>query len=176
MATMKRRRRVAGIAALLLALGACTRGSQPSSHAPSPTASPTASPVATPVPTIAVVTPAATPTIAGSAAPVAPHLRDRVPRLVPNAVPQILAVSMSETTVHAGDDVSGNVITSSNVASVQARIGGYAVNLAKVGVGRFALTYHVSVPWFVRGNFTMHVIARNARGDTVVRSIPIALR
>ncbi|MBV9264051.1 MAG: hypothetical protein JO324_06990 [Candidatus Eremiobacteraeota bacterium] len=96
--------------------------------------------------------------------------------MIPDAAPQILAVSMSETTVHPGDDVSGNVVTSSNVASVQARIGGYAVTLTKVGIGRFALTYHVGVPWFVRGNFTMHVIARNTRGDTVARSIPIRLR
>ena len=83
---------------------------------------------------------------------------------------------MSETIVHPGDRVSGKVVTSSNVASVQARIGGYAVTLAKVGVGRFALTYKVWVPWFVHGNFTMHVIARNTRGDTIVRDVPIQLR
>ncbi|MBV8723795.1 MAG: hypothetical protein JO351_00600 [Candidatus Eremiobacteraeota bacterium] len=170
---MARRRRVARIA-LLLALCACTRGGQPSSNAPTPTASPSPSP--SPVPTIAVVTPAPRPAITGSAAPVAPRLHNKVPRLIPDAAPQILAVSMTETTVHPGDDVSGNVVTSSNVASVQARIGGYAVTLTKVGVGRFALTYHVSVPWFVRGNFAMRVVARNTRGDTVERSVPIQLR
>lgn len=173
---MARRRRIASIAALLLMLCACTRGGRPSSNAASPTPSPRPSPSPSPVPTIAVVTPAPAPSITGSAAPVAPHLQNKVPRLIPDAAPQILAVSMSETAVHPGDDVSGNVVTSSNVASVQARIGGYAVTLTKAGIGRFSLTYHVAVPWFVRGNFTMHVIARNTRGDTVVRSVPIRLR
>jgi hypothetical protein len=88
-----------------------------------------------------------------------------------------LDVQVSETEVQPGDNVSGSVVTSSNVASVEARIGGYAVTLQKVGVGRFALTYKVGeLPWFVRGNFTMQVIARNARGASVVRDIPLKVR
>lgn len=79
--------------------------------------------------------------------------------------------------MHPGDTVSGSVVTSSNVASVQARIGGYAMPLSKVGVGRFALTYTVApLPWFVRGNFTMRVIAKNTRGVTVERQIPLTVR
>ena len=97
-------------------------------------------------------------------------------RLPPNAAPKILAVAMSETTVHRGDHVSGSVITTSNVASVQARIGGYAMPLDKVGVGRFALTYTVNVPWFVRGNFDLHVIATNTAGATVERIIALTVR
>ncbi|MBV8198251.1 MAG: hypothetical protein JO263_08950 [Candidatus Eremiobacteraeota bacterium] len=171
------RRRGASFAMLLLSLAGCTRGGQPSSNgSPLRTPTPSPSPVTTMVPTIVVVTPAPAPAATRSGVPAAPHLANRVPRLIPDAAPQILGVSMSETTVHPGDLVSGNVVTSSNVASVQARIGGYAVSLSKVGVGRFALTYSVSVPWFVRGNFTMQVIARNTRGDTVIRNIPIQLR
>lgn len=84
---------------------------------------------------------------------------------------------MTETTVHPGDIVSGRVLTSSNVASVQARIGGYAMSLSKMGVGKFELTYKVApLPWFVRGNFTMHVIARNTRGDTATREVPLVVR
>ena len=84
---------------------------------------------------------------------------------------------MSETTVHPGDHVFGRVVTTSNVASVEARIGGYAVSLVKVGVGRFELTYTVApLPWFIRGNFTMQVIARNTRGDAVVRPVPLVVR
>jgi hypothetical protein len=105
------------------------------------------------------------------------RLASRVPRLPPDAAPRILAVDVSETTVHPGDTVSGSVVTSSNVASVQARIGGYAMPLSKVGVGRFALTYTVApLPWFVRGNFTMRVIAKNTRGVTVERQIPLTVR
>jgi len=95
----------------------------------------------------------------------------------PDAAPQILRVAVSETTVTPGDRVFGQVMTSSNVASVEARIGNYAMSLVKVGVGRFELTYTVApLPWFVRGNFTMQVIARNTRGDTVTRAIPLTVR
>ncbi len=97
--------------------------------------------------------------------------------LPPDAAPRILAVAVSRTTVESGDRVSGNVVTSSNVASVEARIGGYAVRLSKVGVGRFALNYTVGpLPWFVHGNFMMNVIAKNARGEVATRAIPFTVR
>jgi hypothetical protein len=68
-------------------------------------------------------------------------------------------------------------VTTSNVASVEARIGNYAMSLNKIGVGRFALTYTVApLPWFVRGTFAMRVIAKNTRGDTVERTIPLSVR
>jgi hypothetical protein len=108
---------------------------------------------------------------------VAPKIAKKAMRLASDAAPQILAVAISETTVQPGDRVSGSVVTSSNVASVEARIGGYAMTLSKVGVGRFALTYTVApLPWFVRGNFTMQVIARNTRGDATTRAIPLTVR
>lgn len=136
-----------------------TRASAPVS-ASSPLTSPSPSPGAT-------ATPLATP----------PRLTNKVPRVPPDAAPRILAVAVSQTVVHPGDTVSGSVVTTSNVASVQARIGGYAVNLSKIGVGRFALTYTVGpLPWFVRGNFSMQVIARNTRGDSVERTIPLTVR
>jgi hypothetical protein len=101
----------------------------------------------------------------------------RIPRLPPDAAPRILGVAVSETTVQPGDRVFGSVVTSSNVASVEARIGGYAVSLVKVGVGKFSLAYTVGpLPWFIRGNFTMEVIARNTRGDAATRTIPLTVR
>jgi hypothetical protein len=100
-----------------------------------------------------------------------------VPHLAPDAAPEILDVGLSETHVQPGDRVFGRVVTTSNVASVEARIGGYAVSLVKVGVGRFELTYTVGpLPFFVHGNFTMEVIARNTRGDTATRSVPLTVR
>ncbi|MGC9992434.1 MAG: hypothetical protein ABSD52_08585 [Candidatus Cybelea sp.] len=140
---------------------AATAGPGAASPAPAPSAS-ASSPASTALPS-----PAVTP----------PKLTAKVRRLAPNAAPQILAVAVSETTVHPGDTVSGSVVTSSNVASVQARIGGYAMNLEKTGVGRFALTYTVApLPWFIRGTFSMRVIASNTRGDTVERTIPLTVR
>jgi hypothetical protein len=105
------------------------------------------------------------------------QVRDAVPRLPPDAPPRILSVSLSETTVHSGDRVHANVITSSNVASVEARIGGYGLGLLKVGVGRFEIAYTVArLPWFLHGTYAMNVIARNARGATVARTIPLRVR
>ena len=98
-------------------------------------------------------------------------------RRTADAAPQILDVAVNETTVQPGDRVVGRVVTTSNVASVEARIGGYAVSLVKVGVGRFELTYTVGqLPFFVRGSFTMQVIARNTRGDAVTRDVPLTVR
>lgn len=141
--------------------------STPVQSAPTPTPSP--APATPPV-----ITP--TPGPSTQAAP-APNLTQQVPRLKPDAAPQILAIAVSETAVQPGDRVSGRVVTSSNVASVEARIGGYAMTLSKVGVGRFEITYTVRpLPWFIRGTFTMQVIARNTRGDAVERAIPLHVR
>ncbi len=179
-ARMRNARWTAPLVAALLLLTACSQGSRATKpalnvgHLASPQSS--TSPTATPVPaTPPVTTP--TPGAAVSATPTAPRIVNRVPRLRPNAAPQILAIALSETTVRPGDRVLANVLTSSNVASVEARVGGYGRTLSKVGVGRFTLTYTVgALPWFVRGNFTMQVIARNTRGDAVARAIPLMVR
>ena len=133
---------------------------------PPPAAKPSASPPATPSPAPTQMPPRVLP----------PAVAKHVVRLPPSAAPKILAVAMSETTVRRGDRVSGSVVTSSNVASVQARVGGYAMSLDKVGVGRFTLTYTVNLPWFIRGNFDLHVIATNTSGATVERVIPLTVR
>ncbi|MFY9632511.1 MAG: hypothetical protein WAJ94_12975, partial [Candidatus Cybelea sp.] len=126
---------------------------------PSPAGSATAAPAASP------------------GGPIAAKPVPKVPLVPPDAAPQILSVDVSETTVRPGDRVSGKVVTTSNVASVEARIGSYAMSLNKVGVGRFALTYTVApLPWFVHGTFAMRVIAKNTRGDTVERTIPLSVR
>jgi hypothetical protein len=39
------------------------------------------------------------------------------------------------------------------------------------------LIYTVApLPWFIRGTFAMRVIAKNTRGDTVERTIPLTVR
>lgn len=86
-------------------------------------------------------------------------------------------MAIDKTSVTSGDRVSGTVLTSSNVASVEVRIGGYGVTLDKVGVGRFAMAYTVgNLPFFVHGTFQMQVIARNSRGDKAQTSLPIEVR
>ena len=95
---------------------------------------------------------------------------DRVPKkafhgLRPNAAPRICRCHRAKTTVGRAIGFRGASVTTSNVASVEARIGGYAVGaFKKTGVGRFASTYTVApLPWFVHGKFTMQVIAKNTR-------------
>ncbi len=177
------------IGAALLWIAGCSHavqsggaGSSPTPRTPQAAASPRAGATAGPG-TAASASPAGAPSPSASStalpspAVTPPKLSAKVSRLAPNAAPQIIAVAVSETTVHPGDTVSGNVVTSSNVASVQARIGGYAMTLVKTGVGRFALTYTVApLPWFIRGTFNMRVIATNTRGETVERSIPLTVR
>ncbi|HEY4434360.1 MAG TPA: hypothetical protein VGM99_08135 [Candidatus Cybelea sp.] len=150
-------------------------GSSPpvrSSAAPGRAAKSAPAQVAAPPPAAATPGPTAAPSGAIAAKPVL-----KVPLLPPNAAPQIISVDVSETTVRSGDHVWGKVVTTSNVASVEARIGNYAMSLNKVGVGRFALAYVVApLPWFVHGTFAMRVIAKNTRGDTVERTIPLSVR
>lgn len=179
---------VAWISVASLVLAGCSHAAHPTSapSAAAPSAPPASPPAPTQRPSVTVTptstAPVETPSTAASGTPknlsaLLPPPPKSVPKLASDAAPQILRVAVSETTVHPGDRVFGRVETTSNVASVQARVGGYAMNLVKVGVGRFELTYTVApLPWFVRGNFTMQVIARNPRGDTVTRAIPLMVR
>jgi len=95
----------------------------------------------------------------------------------PNARPRIVAVHINNKTVHGGDTISGTVETTSNVASVEARIATFSISVPKVGVGRFALNYVVpSVPFFFHGTYPMTLVARNTAGDAVERVISITVQ
>lgn len=190
-------------ACVLAAVTACApqgrASQQPTAAPPSPasnlgTAAPVsrgaaAAPLATPVP---AERPASSPTNAPTIAPtIAPTLAPAVkPSAVPtaapsatpavlpaNAAPEIMSLSLDRTVVHAGDTVSGTVVTSSNVASVEARIATYSIDVPKVGEGRFALSYTVpNLPFFLRKTYDMEVIARNTAGVETTRSVPITIR
>ncbi len=83
---------------------------------------------------------------------------------------------LSKQTVHGGEAVTGTVVTTSNVASVEARIATFSISVPKVGVGRFALNYVVpNVPFFLHGTYPMTLIARNTAGEAVRRVIPITV-
>jgi hypothetical protein len=83
---------------------------------------------------------------------------------------------MNSNSVGSGDTLSGRVLTSSNVASVEVRVVTYGVSLKKVGVGRFEMSYKLGyIPFFVHGTYPMHIIARNARGDSVEQSLPLTI-
>lgn len=86
-------------------------------------------------------------------------------------------MTLSTPVAHGGETVIGTVETSSNVASVEARIGGYSSSMQKVGVGKFRMAYTVpKLPFFLRRTWNIEVVARNPRGDAVRTSIPITIR
>jgi len=147
---------------------------------PAQTPVPAASAVSTGAPgSAATVAPAPTPTASAPPSPVAAPTPapKRIPIRPADAAPKIVSVSVSQRTMHPGQTISGTVLTSSNVASVEVRIATYSIAMEKVGVGRFSMAYTVpNVPVFFRGNYTMQVIARNSAGDQASRGIPITIR
>jgi hypothetical protein len=142
-----------------------------------PSASPSLPPVAVGL-IAAKATPAPAPSPAATDEPIATPTPEMVAKMLPaNAKPEIIGVQLSATTLHGGDTVSGVVETSSNVASVEARIATYSISVPKVGIGRFALNYVVpNLPFFLRKSYDLVVIARNTRGDEIVRTIPIKIQ
>jgi hypothetical protein len=81
------------------------------------------------------------------------------------------------TVVHPGEHISGRVVTTSNVASVELRVATYGVVMQKTGVGTFSLDYVLgNLPFFLRGTYSMHIIARNAGGDKSERTLPLTIQ
>ena len=86
-------------------------------------------------------------------------------------------MSLSSPVVRSGQVVYGTVETSTNVASVEARVGGYSSTLRKVAAGKFAISYRVPfLPFFLKKTYHVQLIARNTRGDAATTTIPITIR
>lgn len=111
-------------------------------------------------------------------ATLAPHVIAAKPIAEPpDAPPRILAMSLSTPVARGGELVSGTVETSTNVASVEARIAGYSSPMQKIGAGKFVLSYRVPrLPFFLHRTYMIEVIARNTRGDAVRSAVPITIR
>jgi hypothetical protein len=94
--------------------------------------------------------------------------------LPPDAPPQILWIALSSTAPRAGDTLTVTVLTSSNVASVELRVGGYGSGMMKTDAGHFQLASTVpKLPFFMGHNLTLEVIARNTAGAAVQQSVPL---
>ncbi|MGZ3499557.1 MAG: hypothetical protein ACXWNK_10730 [Vulcanimicrobiaceae bacterium] len=137
--------------------------------APARTLWPTPSPIPTQLPA-----PTPLPSASASATP----LPIPTPVTLPDdAPPQIVDVHLNQNVIHSGDMVSGWVVTSTNVASVEIDIATYAFGVPRTEVGQFAMSYKAPhIPFFARGNYTARVIARNTKGDRAERDVQIALR
>ena len=95
----------------------------------------------------------------------------------PQAPPRILSIDFDPHVVHPGQTISGTVLTTSNVASVEVRIAGYGATMSKDGPGQFSLRYTIGqLPFFLYRTYTMTIVARNTRGDAATQSVPITIR
>jgi hypothetical protein len=139
-------------AACALALAACTPQSRPT---PSPTAS-------------AGATPAASPSAAVQPTPLV---------LPADAPPQIVAVELSDPVFHSGERVSGTVITSTNVTTVEVRVANQQRALPETAPGIFSMSYTMpKIPFFLRGTYVAHIIALSGSGASAEKDVSVSLR
>lgn len=139
------------------------------------TATPSESPSASPTATAYPASPTPLPTITPSPTPT-PAPTPTILMLPPDAPPYILWYSISSKRPRAGEIVWGIVLTSSNVASVEIRVGGYSFNLPKEATGRFEGKYRVPrIPFFVSHRFTMRIIARNTAGKATEEDLQMQI-
>lgn len=138
---------------------------------PTPTASPMGSP--TPPPAIpATPVPAPTPFLAPAGAPLPQPLA-----LAPDAPPQILAIQLSDPVFHSGELVSGTVITSTNVAAVQLRMGTYIIGIPRTTFGVFRMSYRMPhFSFFAYKTYHAQLVALNAAGAIAERDLTIPIR
>lgn len=95
----------------------------------------------------------------------------------PIAAPQIVAMYFSSVSVPRGTTWRAAFVTTSNVASMEVRTNLFAINVPKLGRGRFAFSLDVydTPPIFLR-KYRLRVIARNAEGELVEEDVPFEIR
>jgi len=95
----------------------------------------------------------------------------------PHEPPGIVRIDMPERVVSVGQLVRAAVYTTSNTASVEARIYGYGMPLQRVGVGYFRFAFRIpEVPFFLKRAWPVQVIARNVDGRRASRRVMIAVQ
>ncbi|MGH7737438.1 MAG: hypothetical protein ACREMP_06180 [Candidatus Tyrphobacter sp.] len=102
----------------------------------------------------------------------------RIPYLPSDAMPRIVGISLPSDNVRGGQTIVGEVRASSNVASVEVRVANYGASMEKIAPGEFTLAVTVPhLPFFLRNRtYTIRVIARNTRGDSVTQAVPVVVR
>lgn len=100
------------------------------------------------------------------------------PVQAPNdALPRILAMRFSAADVRRGQDWSGQIVTTTNVASVEVRTSLFSIDVPRTSFGRFAFRLHVLdvPPIFIRA-YQVRVIARNSAGTEAEEDFPLRIR
>jgi len=157
------------------------------SPAPTATATPRPTPKATseslstaPVYIVSSATARPIPTVSapGEIVSVAPIRNHKIVAFAaPSATPRILRINISSVVIHSGDTVRGNVTTTPNVSNVDVHISAWAMPMQHPRPGYFEASGTIpQLPFFVKGNYTLQVIARTAAGQRVERDIAISIR
>lgn len=98
-------------------------------------------------------------------------------RRLNDAPAMIQAVALSSNDVRRGEEWSGQIVTTTNVASVEIRTNLFSLNVPRQTFGRFAFRLHVFdlAPIFIRA-YRLRVIARNSAGMIAEEDLPFRLR
>lgn len=94
-----------------------------------------------------------------------------------DAPPKILAMRFSANDVRRGQTWSGEIVTTTNVASVEVRTNLFSINVPRRSFGRFAFDLRIFdvPPIFIRA-YDVRVIARNSAGEETEEHFPLRIR
>lgn len=94
-----------------------------------------------------------------------------------DAPPKILAMRFSADEVRRGQTWSGEIVTTTNVASVEVRTNLFSINVPRRDFGRFAFDLRIFdvPPIFIRA-YDVRVIARNSAGEETEEHVPLRIR
>jgi hypothetical protein len=99
------------------------------------------------------------------------------PSLDYEAPPQIAAIWLSSLTLERGSNWTGEISTGDNAASVEVRTDSFSFSVPRIRPGHFAFSYAIpDLPPYLRRQFVLHVVARNAAGDRFDEPLPIEIR
>jgi len=88
---------------------------------------------------------------------------------------QIVSYVLSSSIFHPGDKVTGDVVTSSNAASVTAQVGTITVAVPKVAPGKFHLLMQLPSMPLPPGNAKLIITAIRTDGTRTTREVPITV-
>lgn len=107
-----------------------------------------------------------------------PHVWPAAPAARPDAPPRIVQVWMSGLTIAAGIWLDGEIVTSTNVASVEVRTAAFSINADHVAPGTFQFHTHVLElpPLSRRHTLELGIIARNTAGVETIEHAPLTIK
>jgi hypothetical protein len=94
----------------------------------------------------------------------------------PDALPQIQAVRFSSVDVALGTEWSGEIVASSNTASVEIATNLFDFSVPRPAIGKFVFQFRmIDVPPFFVRAYPLRIIARNTAGEKVEEDVPFRI-